>query len=408
VSQGLLEQGTFASPRIADTFRARKVKVTYIVGSLRDAGAERRTLELVKNLDHNHFVPSIILMEDVGMDRARHLTDRHFAMGIPEGGNSRWISRGLPLARAVWKTRSQLIAWKSDIVHAMLPGPSIVGGIAARMAGVPILIGARPCLVSLYHSGNGILSIADKIAFRIAHLNLANSMAGGREMVNIGGCPPEKAYTIYNGVDTRRFHPDLSRSWRTEMGWTDENMVFGMIANFRNYKRHEDFVSAAAVINKSHPTSRFVLVGADFGSKADVERQVKELGLTGKIHIVDGVSSPERIFAALDVYVCTSDTEGFSNVILEAMACGKPVIATNVGGNPEAVLDQETGLLVPSRDPEAVANAARALLQDQERRCTMGAMGRLRVEGVFSMEHMIAAHQQLYMQLISKTKEFSQ
>jgi glycosyltransferase involved in cell wall biosynthesis len=382
----------------------RGLNVTYIVGSFRDAGAERRTLELIKHLDRRFFNPSVILMEGTGVERALDWTDQCFVMGIPEGGNSRWFGRSLSFANAIRKTRKQLIAWKSHIVHAMLPAASILGGIAARLAGVPVLIGSRPCLTSLYRSGGGLVDLTDKVAFRLAHANLANSVAVGREMIEIGGCPPNKCETIHNGVDVRRFHPSLSRSWRASMGWNDENVVFGMIANFRAYKRHKDFVSAAAIIVKQVPQSRFVMVGADYGLGCEIVQQVAKLGLEEKIKILDSDPFPEKIFAAIDVYVCTSDSEGFSNVILEAMACGKPVIATRAGGNEEAVLDGITGFLVPCFDPPAIAHAAVELARDSSVRYDMGLKGRGRVETEFSLERMVSSHEALYLRLFARRR----
>lgn len=383
----------------------QRVNVTYVVGSLRDAGAERRTLELLKNLDRDRFAPSLVLMEGSGVERAQEWTKQIFVMGVPEGGNSHWWKRGPALAMAVGRTRAHLVRWQSHVVHAMLPGPSIIGGLAARLAGVPVSIGSRPCLTSLYRSQRGVLARVDTMALRFADLNLANSLAASHEMMTLGGCPPEKCHTIHNGVDTRRFHPRLSRSWRADMGWSEQQVVFGLVANFHPYKRHADFVRAASLIGQRHPESRFVMVGADCGTRSEVLRQVRDLGLSDRIHIVESDPYPEKILAALDICVCTSQSEGFSNVILEAMACGKPVIATNVGGNPEAVLDRVTGLLVPWGLPETLAAAGEELARNPEQRRTMGMKGRQRVEREFSLERMMHQHQDLYLQLLAQRRK---
>jgi glycosyltransferase involved in cell wall biosynthesis len=382
-----------------------RINVTYIVGSLRAAGAERRTLELLKHLDRDRFAPSLILMERSGAEQARELTEQIFVMGIPEGGNSQWWKRGPSLAVAVGKTRGQLIRWRSQVVHAMLPGASIIGGLAARLAGVPLSIGSRPCMTSLYRSGRGVLAQVDRLALRLAHVNLANSRAVSHEMVTLGGCPPEKCHTIHNGVDTRRFHPDLSQSWRAAMGWSEQHVVLGLVANFYPYKRHTDFVHAASLIAPCHPEARFVMVGADCGSRGEVMRQVFDRGLGDKVRILDSDPYPEKILAALDISVCTSQSEGFSNVILESMACGKPVIATNVGGNPEAVLDRLTGLLVPWGAPETLAAVAAQLIRDPEQRRIMGMRGHQRIEREFSLERMVCQYQDLYLQLLLERRK---
>jgi glycosyltransferase involved in cell wall biosynthesis len=374
------------------------------MGSLRDAGAERQTLELIAHLDRKQFDVSLISMEPNGVERAREFTEKCFVLGVPEAGNRRWQRRGLSLGNAIWKTRRQLLRWKTQVLHAMLPGPSIIGAVAGRWAQVPIQIGSRLCMTHLYRPKGGLVAAVDKMAFRMATVNIANSVLGSKDMVVVGGCPASKCATIYNGVDTKRFHPTLPRDWRNRMEWGDEHVVYGTVANFRSYKRHIDLVHAAQRMVKRHPNARFVLVGADFGSRSSVLAEIERLSLQDKFCVLDSDPFPEKLFAAMDVYVSTSETEGFSNVILEAMACGKPVIATCVGGNPEAIVEGATGFLVPCAAPDRLAEAAENLFRDPVLRRRMGSAGRKRVEGEFSLERMIERHQELYLQLFTKWK----
>lgn len=212
---------------------------------------------------------------------------------------------------------------------------------------------------------------------------------------------------VSNGVDISRFRSDLLPSWRASMGWRKEDVVMGMIANFRACKGHRDFVRAAAIIASRHSEARFVMVGADQGTRGETERQVKLLGLGEKVSILDSDPSPEKIYAAIDIYVCTSTSEAFSLVVAEAMACGKPVVATNVGGIPEVMSDGKTGFLVPPGDPDAVAEAAEPLLQDQTLRRLMGDCGRRRVQSEFSLERMITTHEKLYHELLEQKGRLS-
>jgi glycosyltransferase involved in cell wall biosynthesis len=378
---------------------SRRLRITYILGSLRDGGTERRTIELLNHLDPQQFETSLILMEDAGANRARQCAKQSFVVGIPEAGNSRWWKKSVSLTMAIWKTRVQLTRWRSHVAHAMLPGVSIIGGAAARLARVPVFVGSRPCLTRLYHSGHGVIALADKAAFRLANTNLANSVAAAQEMISVGGCPPAKCQTIYNGVDTQRFHPGLDRSWRAAMGWSDKNVVFGLVGNFRPYKRHMDFVEAANLIVREHPHTRFVMAGADFGCLSSVLARIGNLGLQKKFQVVTGEQYLEKIFAAFDVYVCASESESFSNAILEAMACGKAVIATKIGGNPEAVVDGLTGFIVPCGDAQSIAIAAGRLIEDPSLRHTMGFKARDRAEREFSLDRMVKMHEQLYLKL---------
>src|SRR5260370_48191 len=140
--------------------------------------------------------------------------------------------------------------------------------------------------------------------------------------------------------------PFLMQS-RRRFGWSEQHFVVGMVANFRACKRHEDFVTAASLLHREHPKSRFVLVGNDLGTLDSSRARVDQLGLNGVVQIITGCSHPETIYPGLDVYVCTSETEGLSNVLLEAIACGKPVVATRVGGNPEAIKHEVHDIPVP-------------------------------------------------------------
>jgi glycosyltransferase involved in cell wall biosynthesis len=233
-------------------------------------------------------------------------------------------------------------------------------------------------------------------------MNLGNSLAVSKEMVEVARCPPKKCRTILNGVDLSRFRPDLPRIFREEMGWQADQIVVGMVANFRPCKRHADFLEAAAIIRKLYPETRFVMVGADNGNMAEIATRVKALGLEQSVAMLGSQSRPERIFAAIDIYVCTSDTEGFSNVLLEALACGKPVIATRVGGNQEVIRDGDNGFLVPPKSPELVARALEKLLAQPNLRVAMGNRGRNFAEAKFSLKRMVDEHERLYKELISE------
>jgi glycosyltransferase involved in cell wall biosynthesis len=382
-----------------------KIRVTYIIGSLRDGGTERQVLELIRHLDRSRFDPSLVSMEPVNVERARDIVGHCFVLGLPQAGNSRWVSRSASLLKAVHTTKKHLQHIRSDIVHAFLPGPCILGGFAARLAGIPVVIGSRRSLLSQYRRRSVVGGWADTAAFRLAHFNLGNSEAVTTEMVTVGKCSQSMCGKIYNGVDLQRFRPNLPSSLRQQLGWTHDEVVFGMIANFRPCKRHGDFVDAAAIIACKHDNARFVMVGADNGTKEDVRRKIEALSLNDKVRVLDSTASPELVFAALDVYVSASDSEGFSNVLLEAMSCGKPVIATRAGGNQEAVEHGISGLLVCVNNPQDLAEAGMLLLSDPALRQKLGAAGRERVERNFSIEAMVHAHEGLYLRLFDAHRE---
>ena len=382
--------------------RARKVKVTYLLGSLRDAGTERQALALMRQLDRQHFSLSLILSEADGVEKLPQDIDLYCGLGLPPRGAS-WFRSALCSVKAMGQAHARFLDLRPDIVHAFLPGPSLLGVVAARLARVPVFIGSRRSLVAVYRRQRPLVALADRLGLRLAHVNLGNSSAVSREMVALAGCPPQKAETIYNGVDTRQFHPRGSGAWRTALGWDESHVVFGMVANFYAYKRHLDFVEAARAILAHCRSARFVMAGADYGQRETIAKAIGRLGLQSEIRILDASPCPEEIISGLDALVSASETEGCSNVLLEAMACAKPVIATNVGGNPELVQEGTTGFLVPAGSPAAIAAAALKLL-DRKTRIGMGRLGRRRVERHFSLERMVASHERLYLRLLADRK----
>jgi glycosyltransferase involved in cell wall biosynthesis len=388
-----------AAPTRAVASREATLKITYVLGSLRDGGTERQVLELLRHLDRSCFEPSLILMEGANVEQSRGWVEHCFVLGVPQGGNSRWFFRSGSMAKAIMRAQQLMKHLRSDIVHAFLPGPCILGGMAARLARIPLIIGSRRSLPSQYRAGSRTAGWADTAAFKLAHFNLGNSHAVTREMIRVAGCPENKCGTLHNGVDLQRFRPDVSSPIRQQWGWTQDEVVFGQVANFRPGKRHSDFVELAAAMAQRHPQARFILAGADYGTQPSILRQIAARGLGPKTKVLNGCPSPEEIFAAMDVYVCTSEAEGFSNAILEAMACAKPVIATDVGGNPEAVRHDHSGFLVPMGDLPAFSQRADALLGDARLRKTMGMNGRRLVETEFSLEATVQAHQELYFNL---------
>lgn len=376
----------------------RRCRIVYIIGSLSTGGAERQLLELLRRLDRSWIEPYLVLFTGETAERAEGLVNDVFSLDIPPQP-AHWRSKIIVGAQAAFRLYRYLSRIQPDIVHAILPVSCILGCPAARLAGVPGIIGSRRSMIDSYARADKLVAKADRFAMRLADYALGNSLAVTREMVEVDGVPARRALTIYNGVDTHRFHPERDRSLRMEMGWTEEDVVFGIIANFIHYKRHIDFVRAAAIIEKRFPNAKFLMGGEDRGELREVRAEIERLGV-GNIRIVEGVRSPETLFAAMDVYICTSQTEGLSNVLLEAMASGKPIIATRVGGNPELIVEGQTGFLAPYGAPRDIAEAAMALLRDRSLLKRMGEKARLHAEQSFSIEAMTERYHDLYRKLL--------
>lgn len=379
----------------------KPIHVAFLVGTLSTGGAERQLLELLRGIDHERYRLSLVLFKTTAEEAAlaAELVEEVFSLDISAKRAAGIRMRGIKAIKAVVRLTGFLRRTRPDVFHAVLPSSCILGVPAAIIAGVPHIVGSRRSLVDSYYRGH-LLGTIDSFMMRRCDRAIGNSDAIQQELVTVDGVSPEKAVTIFNGVDIQRFQAG-DRGLRREFGWGAEHTVFGIVANFIPYKRHIDFIRAAAIIAAAEPDARFVMAGEDRGILKDLEREIDKLALRRVFTIIPGTSTPERLFSAIDVYVCTSETEGLSNVLLEAAACELPIIATRVGGNPEIVRDGANGFLVDRSDRESIARRCIELFRDNVLRKRMGAEGRRLVESRFSMRAMVRSYEELYEQLIS-------
>ena len=217
-------------------------------------------------------------------------------------------------------------------------------------------------------------------------------------MVRRENVDQSKLVLIYNGVATSPFETALSRrkSLRRKYGIRDDEQVLVTVANLIPYKGHFDLILAAREVCNRFPRVQFLLAGEDRGIQDGLERKVRELGLQRSVRFLGRRDDIPGLLAAGDISVLPSHEEGFSNVILESMAAGLPVVATDVGGNGEAVQDGVTGWLTPPGDPSALAEKIIDLLEDPVRARAWGRAGRERIGRMFTVERMVEAHLQLY------------
>jgi glycosyltransferase involved in cell wall biosynthesis len=377
-----------------------RIKIAYVIGSLATGGAENQLIELLKTIDRGRFEPSLILFNASTLQRAHGLVAEvhHLNMfpSLKTARNSRYLTAVTSVAKlALWFRRI-----RPDIVHAILPEAVILAAPAVALAQVPVLIGSRRSMVDSYRKLK-LLSFVDRVASRRCDVMLGNSESVTREIIALDGIAEDRVIRIYNGVDSARFRSG-DRNERHKYGWKPEHIVFGVVANFSQQKRHIDFVVAAQQIAEVCPQARFVMAGQDYGFLDSLKAEIRARGLEALFTVISGTREPEYLYPAFDVYICSSETEGLSNVLLEAAACGLPIVATRVGGNAEIVIENRTGLLVDSRNPEALAAAALMLASNPEMRKAMGRRGCQLISDKYSIRAMVTAHEALYDRLLAK------
>jgi glycosyltransferase involved in cell wall biosynthesis len=230
-----------------------------------------------------------------------------------------------------------------------------------------------------------------RLAYPHFHGFVANSHAAARQTHVLDGVPLEKIEVIYNGVELPALREPIVRH---------EWPMVGVVAHLnRTVKRVDLFLHAAYLVKQRMPTVRFLVAG-DGPLRQELEALAGRFGLSSDVTFVGHVSDIGETLEQLDIGVLCSDSEGFSNAILEYMANGVPTVARKVGGNEEIIANSETGLLVDSDRPEMIAEAVLLLLQDEEVRRTMSVRARRLLKDRFSVAECVRRHEAYYERLL--------
>jgi glycosyltransferase involved in cell wall biosynthesis len=385
---------------------SNRIRIVFVIPSLTRGGAERQLLDLVRGLDRTSFEPTLVLFDSDPQPDSYPIdstVERILSLNIPAGGNFR-LHRAPAMLVAATRLARLLRELRPDVLHTILPAAAMVGGIASRLTNVPVFIVGRRSMTDLYRRKGRFLTWLDRMPLQFASALVGNCEAITAEAAAIDHLDRGRVFTVYNGVDTGVFHQGAEPLLRQQLGFAPDDVVFGVIANFDAPKRHIDFVRAAQQLREPWRRAKFLMVGADRGELAYLQSEIRGQGMEDDFVIRPATREPERFYRALDVYVSASATEGMSNSILEAMASGKPVIATTVGGNPELVRNGSTGYLVPSYAPSAIATCAGVLMNDPALRVRVGENARRTVEQRFSTAAMVMASEELYTKLLAKAQ----
>jgi len=264
---------------------------------------------------------------------------------------------------------------------------------AARLAGVPVFIASQRQLGDLLSPGKRRIQ---NVVFRLADCVVCNSLAAADQLAN-EGVPNTKLTVISNGLPPGAFQeavPALPPGRGV--------VRIGMIARMNDRaKNHALFLRAAARVASRFPLAEFVLVG-DGPFRKEWEELARQLGIGPRTRFLGERHDITSVLAALDVVVSPSRSESLSNAILEAMAAGRPVVATRVGGNPELVRDRETGLLVPPENEGALANALETMLASPDLAREWGESARRIAQANFTLDYARERFEQLYVDLLAK------
>ncbi len=276
-----------------------------------------------------------------------------------------------------------------DIVHTFFPGANSIGAIVARLAGCPrIFTSRRDMGFSLTRKERLLYRLNRRLVTGI----IANSSAVLQHAQQLEHFPISHGHVIYNGIEIK---PDYCAT-----ADTNGPVRVGIAANFsRHVKRVDLFIKAAALLAGKYPSMEFWILG-DGWLRQELEQLTRTLKVDQQVIFFGRASDLPTYFRQMHIAVICSDSEGLSNSIMEYMLHGLPVIATNVGGNPDLVIDQKTGLLIPPGSETELAKAIEKLADDPELRARMSkhAQEAICQPQKFSVASMLDAHENLYRQ----------
>ena len=286
------------------------------------------------------------------------------------------------------------------IVQTYFESSDIFGALVARFCGVKHIVSSRRDMGILRSSRH---HVAYRLMRRCYSAVIAVSLEVRAWHLKTDRLAEQQIHVIHNGLELDRYvAPADPDKVRRAMGIEVGAPLVTTIANINVWKGLDIFLNAAAHVHRRHPDAIFVIAGdwTDVGLTAALRSQAHALGIERVVRFLGRISDVQPLLFASDVFALLSRTEGFPNVVIEAMAAGLPVVATSVGGTPEALEDAVTGFLVPNEDHQAAAACIDSLLSDLSMRIELGRAGRRRVEERFSAQQMVRKHLEVYDALV--------
>ena len=377
----------------------RKTRVLHLITRLELGGAQQNTLYCTANHDRGLFDVELIAGAGGQLDdEARAITDARVQI-VP------WLRHQIDPLRdleALVRLRSHMAANDIDVVHTHSSKAGILGRLAAHLAGVPFVV----------HTVHGwSFNDTQSRTRRRAYVEMERLAAGftnrivvvssrNREKgLSMGIGRPDRYEVVHSGIDVDAFRqPETDRrAVRRSLGYGPDQVVVGTVACLKPQKAPLDFVRAAAEAYSRDERLRFFIAG-DGPLRPAVEAEITRLGLGGIVQLLGWRRDVVDLYHAMDVFLLTSIFEGLPRSVLQAMAAGVPVVATDVDGTPEVVRNRQTGLLIPPARPEAAARALLEVVRDAELRDTCIDQAGVLLTRDFEIRQMVRRLDRLYLE----------
>jgi glycosyltransferase involved in cell wall biosynthesis len=364
--------------------RDARPRLLLFTDSFVHGGTERQLVTALRHLDRARFDVAVGCLKR----RGPFLAEVE-ALGIPIVEFPIRSLFGVDTARWFLRLVRFLRENKVDILHAFDYYTDIFAVPAARWAGVRVVMASRR---NLAHGRGLIERLALRAACQCAHAVVANSSAAAHSNTGLFRRADERVVVIPNAIE---LPPAGLPSRRAELTWPGDAIIVGVVAALRPEKGHRTFLRAAALAARGNARLRFLLIG-DGAERATLQSLAADLGIAERVHFAGDQTDVPNWIAAMDIAVLPSDFESLPNAVLEAMAAGKPVVATRVGGTPDVVAEGRTGHLVDVGDAAAMAQRIEELAASPGARAALGAAGRSEVERRFLPRVVVPRLEQLY------------
>jgi glycosyltransferase involved in cell wall biosynthesis len=385
-----------------------KVKVARIVARLNIGGPAVHIINLMAGLDPDRFENLLVVGRpgpnegDMGYLASQKGIDPLIIPGLGRELSPLWD------AQTTFKLARILRRQRPHIVETHTAKAGAVGRLAARLAGVPVVIHVFHGHVFHSYFGPAKTELFINIERGLARLTdriITISPAQRRDVVDVYRiAPPERVITIPLGLDLGPFEParqSCRGQFRSSLGISPDIPLIGFVGRLTAVKNPRQFIEVAGRVIRESPQARFVFVG-DGELRPALEEQVGALGLAQTVIFTGWQANMPAVYSDLDLLVLTSLNEGTPVTVIEALATGVPVVASEVGGVPDVVTHQETGLLVPSGDAEATAQAILQFLRAPERAQRLALAGQRVVLGRFDLRRLVNDMDALYHALLTE------
>ncbi|PKN23841.1 MAG: glycosyl transferase [Deltaproteobacteria bacterium HGW-Deltaproteobacteria-21] len=361
--------------------RSKKIRIAFLLQDLKFGGTQRQAIQLAGGLDRARFEPEIWVLMG-GRDFLPWAESMDIPVALLGKGSYVWPPD-------LWKLWLRIRSRPVDILYLLTGIPNIWGRIFGRLLRVPVIVGACRDHVLWY----------ERFLASFAHCHVCNSVAIREYVMDRYHLSGEKTTVIPNGVDLEYFSPP-------QREYTLGNPVILNIGRLVKDKDQATLIEAFSLVVSKVDGVELWIVG-----DGPLSRRIRGLaarsGLSGRVRILPAQADLRPLFKKACVFALSSIREALPNVVIEAMACGLPVVATDVGGLGELVVPGVTGSLVPPASPSALAEALTRVLSDASIRGAFGRAGRERVEKRFALSRMVERHVLLFQELLNRSSRSS-